>query len=167
MKKKIIISVVAAVVCIAVFTTVIIINLRSKTAAPEADSSEAKKSVSELLSEGKAENNDTAADFGFEYPDRLGGYQATDMQSNSSMIEITYSNAGFVRKTYAVSENSGDKTEYDESMDLVIDGSKVTFKGNDGMVNLAVWNENNYAYTISVNEGVSPEDMEEYVKTTR
>lgn len=162
MKKKIIISVAALAIIAAVFVVVVVINSHTK-------SESTLKSSSEILSAGQVEKDDTIAGFKMDYSDRLGGYQATDVKTTNNAIEVTYGNAGFVRKTYGSdeSDSSDDKTTYTESNEYQIDGLTVTFKGSDGLVYLAVWQANGYSYTISVNSGVSAEDMTEYVMLTR
>ena len=174
MNKKIIISIVAAVICAAALTAVILINVNQKA---EAESQSTIKSSSEILSAGKAEKGDTEAGFAFQYTDRLAGHTATDIKSTDSTIKVTYGNAGYVSKTDSTAENSGaeskdeeidtDDTEYSESSEQVIDSLKVTFKGNDGTVSFATWKFGSFTYTVSVNSGISAEDMTEYVRATR
>ena len=168
MKKKVIISVIAVVICAAIFTAVILIN--SNTAEKE---TETFKSSSELLSAGEIEKADTPAGFVLKYSDRLNGYQATDIKADDGIIEVTYGSAGYVSKTNSSSESSADKTgpgdeekEYSQSNEYDINNLKVTFKGDDDMVYLAQWSSNGFDYTISSNNGVSAEDMTEYVKAT-
>lgn len=169
MKKKVIISITAAVICIAALVTVILINTNQKS---EAESQSTLKSSSEILSAGKAAKGDTEAGFAFKYTDRLAGHTATDIESTDSTIKVTYSSAGFVSKTDSTVENKDeeadtDDTGYSESSEQVIDGIKVTFKGSDGTVSLATWQFGSFTYTISVNSGISAEDMTEYVRATR
>lgn len=109
------------------------------------------------------------ADFGIVYTDKLAGYPETGYSSNGSTIEITYGDAGSIRKTYAA-VSSRPTGEYSEESKQNIDGNIVTFKGRDGNVYFALWNENNYVYTIILNEstgGVSADEMTEYVKATK
>ena len=167
MKKKIIISVVAAVICIAALVTVILINNNQKS---KAESESTIKTDSQILSAGKAEKGDTVAGFAFTYTDRLAGYPATDVKSTADTITVTYGSAGYVSKTQLKStadEAQNDETEYSEESERVINGLDVTFKGDNGTVSLATWQANDYFYPISVNSGISPEDMVEYVKATR
>ena len=154
MKNKIIISVVAIVILIAAVFAVITIsnNYRQNENGVQ------------------TENMDEAAknaSFHMEYPDRLCGFPVTGFRSNSSMIEVQYGNDGFIRKTLGVADNSGNKTEYHESTEQSVNGLTVTLKGNDGLVFLAVWNDNNFAYTVSVTSGVNADEMTEYIEATR
>ena len=116
------------------------------------------------------ETGGAKASFPIEYTDRLAGYPVTGMHSDSSTIEITFGDAGFIRKTYAVIDNSGDDQQFDETSEQMIDGMTVTFYGEKGLVYLAVWNNNNFAYTIRINpgfDGVGGDEMTEYVKATK
>ena len=155
MKNKIIIGVVAIVILIAAVFAVLTINDKVKQ-------SEGGVQTYEHMDEA-AKN----ASFHMEYPDRLCGFPVTGFRSNSSMIEARYGNDGFIRKTLGVADNSGNKTEYHESNDQSVNGLTVTLKGNDGLVFLAVWNDNNFAYTVSVTNGVNADEMTEYIEATR
>ncbi len=156
-KKRWIIIVVAAAIGIAALITVIYLNKTGFSANSKAKNNAA-----------SAETNESA-DFGFIYADRLAGYPETGYSSNSSTIEITYGDGGYIRKTYATGNNNAGK-EYSESSEQDINGITVTFKGRDGSVYLASWSDNNFVYTIFLNEktgGVSAEEMTEYVKATK
>lgn len=102
-----------------------------------------------------------------EYPDRLCGFPVTGFRSNSGMIEARYGSGGFIRKTLGVADNSGDKTEYHEIAEQSVNGLTVTLKGDDGLVFLAVWNDNNFAYTVSAANGVTADEMTDYIEATR
>ena len=154
MKKKIVITVILIFVFVAAFIAVIVI----KNNTPATGRIQSYSSMEEAQKE---------APFNMDYSDRLCGYPATDFEANSSTIEVHYADAGFIRKTLGVIDNSGNNTEYSESSEQSINGLSVTLKGNDGLVYLAVWNDNNFAYTISVNEGVSLNEMTEYIEATR
>ena len=155
MKNKIIIGVIAIVILTAaVFAAITISN--------EAGQNENGLQTYENMDEA-AKN----ASFNMEYPDRLCGFPVTGFRSNSSMIEVQYGNDGFIRKTLGVADNSGDQTAYRESAEQSVNGVTVTLKGNDGLVFLSVWNDNNFAYTISAANGVNADEMTEYIEATR
>ena len=155
MKNKIIISIVAVVILIATIFTVIIINHNSKQGNDGAQSYD------------NVEDAAKNASFFLEYPDRLCGIPATGFESNSSMFEVRYGNENYIRKTLGVADNSGNKTEYAENNKQSVNGITVTFKGSDGLVYLAVWTDNNFAFTISVTNGVVADEMTEYIEATR
>ena len=155
MKNKIIISIAAAVILTASVFAVITFNNKLKQNNGGAQLYD---------SMDDAANNSS---FNMEYPDRLCGVPASGFEANSSMIEVRYGSAGFIRKTLGVTDNSSDKTEYDESGEQSVNGMTVTFKGTDGLVYLAVWNYNNFAYTISAVRGVAIDEMTEYIESTR
>ena len=108
-----------------------------------------------------------AAPFNMEYSDRLCGYTVSEFVSNSSTIEVRYGGAGVIRKTLGVADNSGKSLKYPESQEQSVDGRTVTLKGDGGLVYIAVWNDNNFAYTISVNEGIPAAEMADYIEATR
>lgn len=153
MKKKVILSIAAITVLAAAIFAVIAI----KNAASNDDASSDKdlKTIVE------------PASFDMEYPERLCGYPADSLTSNSSTIEVPYGKGGFVRKTLGVNDNSGDNTAYSEINEQTVNGRTVTVKGDEGLIRIAVWTDNNFAYTIKLNEGVSIDEMTEYIKVTR
>lgn len=155
MRKKIIISIVAVVVLITAIVAVTVIKNKTVPGGGRAQSYE---SMEEATKE---------AVFNMDYPDRLGGYPATNYKANSSTIEVQYADAGFIRKTLGVADNSGSSSGFDEVSEQSVDGMKVTLKGKDGLIFLAVWKDNNYAYTISVNEGIDVSEMTDYIESTR
>ena len=110
------------------------------------------------------------AEFDLVYSERLAGYPATDYSSTSSTVKVKFSDKGYILKTYSGSDKTKSDKEFTETTEKEIDRMKVTFKGENGKVWLAEWNYNNFAYTICISsdvEGVSAEDMMDYVKETR
>ena len=154
MKKKIVIT----IIMVAVFVAALIAVIAIKNNTPAAGRTQSYSSMEEAQK---------AAPFNMDYSDRLCGYPATDFKANSSSIEVRYAEAGFIRKTLGVIDNSGSKEEYSEISEQNINGLAVTFKGNDGLIYLAIWNDNNFAYTISVNNGVPLDVMTEYIEATQ
>ena len=110
------------------------------------------------------------AEFDLVYSERLAGYPATDYISTSSAVKVKFSDKGYIRKTYSGSSKTKSDKKYTETTEKKIDKMKVTLKGKDGKVWLAEWEYNNFAYTIRINsdvDGVSAEEMIDYVKETR
>lgn len=155
MKKKIVVIALIAVLLTAICVVTVI---KHKTVSSESTKPRIFYDAAEALD---------AASFNMEYSDRLSGCMATEFEVNSSTVEITYADAGFIRKTLGVTDNSGNQDEFDEVNEQEINGMTVTFKGKEGHVYLATWSYNNFAYTISVNEGVEADEMINYVEATR
>lgn len=65
--------------------------------------------------------------------------------------------------TYRVAEGgediSGDYNEYSEVREEVIQGTKVTIKGNDDKAYLAIWSSGNHSYSIGSSEGITYTEM--------
>ena len=153
MKKKAIISIVAIVLLVAAVIAIIIFNSKINSGRVQ---------VFDSMEEAKKE-----ATFDMEYPDRLGGIPYTSFESNSSMIEVHYGNENYIRKTLGVKDNSDANKEYKETDKKSINGITVTFKGNGGLFYTAVWNDNNFAYTVSLSNGITVEEMTDYIESTR
>ena len=82
------------------------------------------------------------------------------------MIEITYGDAGFVRKALESEENAEERSDLTEEDTQNINGYDVTLRGKDGKIYLATWNYNGFDYMVSINdgqEGISVEDMSDYI----
>ncbi len=111
-----------------------------------------------------------AAAFDMIYSDRLAGVPVTDYYSDSSTIEVSYGDAGFIRKTLGSADDIDNRTNLTESEERIINGNKVTLMGTGGKYYLATWKNNSFSYVISINdtyEGVSFEDMSDYISSTR
>jgi FlaG/FlaF family flagellin (archaellin) len=154
MKKKILISVVAVVVLLAAVFAVIAVKYKSTSNG----------GINSYNSMEEAVKN---AAFNMEYSDRLCGYPATDFKSSDSTVEVQYGSGGYIRKTLGETDINGESNDYAESNNQDINGHTVTCKGNDGLIYLAVWNDNNFTYTIKTNTGVSLDEMTEYIEATR
>ena len=152
-KSKIIICISAAVIFIVCLVAVIAVNSGKRNGPGETY-----KSIDEA-------EEKTA--FGMEYPDRLLGVPATEFESNSGMIEVRYGEGSYVRKTLGVKDSSGVTEDFEEIEDVTVNGMQVTCKGSGGLVSLAVWNDNNFGFTVCVSEGIEKEEMTEYVISTK
>ena len=152
MKKKIIIAVIMIAVLIAAIAAVIVI--KNKTVSNDT-----------IKSYDTIEEANEAADFTLEASDRLCGVPATDYKSDRTTVEVYYGNAGYIRKT--TNEANSGKSDYPEVNEQNFNGREVTLKGEDGKIFIAEWDENNFAYTISLNEGVEADEMADYIDATR
>ena len=154
-KKTLFFIILMAVLIIAIVILALVINKNhSSTALQSYDSVE------------EAVEN---ANFDLLYSDRVAGYPATSYKSNDNTVEVLYGDKAFTRKTYGNEDNSGITKDYSEVAEHDINGMKVTFKGENGLVFLAVWNYNGYSYSIGIDDdkGVNEDDMTEYVSDTR
>lgn len=151
MKKKIIIAVIMIAVLIVAIAAVIVI--KNKTVSNDT-----------IKSYDTIEEANEAADFTLEASDRLCGVPATDYKSGRTTVEVYYGNAGFIRKTTGT---AGSKSDYPEVNEQNFSGRDVTLKGEDGKIFIAEWIENNFTYTISVNEGIETDEMADYIDATR
>ena len=166
MNKKKLLAVAAIVLMIVSVVVVAVIKNNVVTS----DSSSVPDGEQSSSAESTTDEGDDSAEFDLIYSERLAGYPATDYNAVGSVAEVRFGDKGYIRKTYEGADNTNLSDEYTETTEQDIDRMKVTFKGKDGKVWLAVWNYNNYAYTICISpdvDGVSPEDMIDYVKETR
>ena len=153
MRKKVIISLVAIVILVAATVAITVFSHNLENSGPK--------------SYDTVEDAEKAAAFPLAHPDRLGGIPVTGFESNSSMIEAQYGAENYVRKTLGVSNNSDRDETYSEFTEQNVGGRSVTLEGRDGLIYLAVWHDNNFAYTVYIAEGVSADEMTEYIEATR
>lgn len=72
------------------------------------------------------------------------------------MIDITYDNGEdklCIRKGKGTDDISGDYTQYDEISTVEVNNRSVTLKGSGDKINVAVWQDGDYTYSIVVNSG--------------
>ena len=154
MKRKTLISAAAIAVLIAAAAVTAALNNQTKqTGAAQTGSS--------------ADRAEDAAPFNMEYPDRLCGIPVTGSKADGGMREVRYGDTCFIRKSLTAADGDDNKTEYGEISVQNVNGITVTFKGSDGLVNLAVWNDNHFEYTVYTGQGVSADEMIEYIEATR
>ena len=79
------------------------------------------------------------------------------------MFEIIYASGedetARIRKAPGANDVSGNYNEYAETETVDVGGVRVTMKGADGLVKLAVWTNGDYSYALSVESGLSQNDM--------
>ena len=59
---------------------------------------------------------------------------------------------------------SGDYNSYAEAAVSEMDGMEVTMKGDAGKVNLAVWTNGEYTYSVSASAGMSRGEMTDLIR---
>ncbi len=155
MKNKIVVSVAAIVVLLIAIAGIIVLNNRSK------------QNNGVIQSRSSMEEAAESAAFDMEYPDRLCGIPVTGFETSSDRIEVRYGEINYIRKSLGRTKNRDKKTAYDEISEQNVNGMIVTFKGGDGLVSLAAWNDNHFEYVIDTEQGVPEEEMIEYIEATR
>ena len=108
-----------------------------------------------------------AAGFDLAVPDEISGCSEKSYRVLSAegdvMFESIYASGedetARIRKAPGADDVSGDYNEYAETETVDVDGGSVTMKGEDGLVKLAVWTNGDYSYALSVESGLSQNDM--------
>lgn len=97
-------------------------------------------------------------------PETLGAFKLAKLYSIDGMAQVIYEN-GDQELCYRISaaadgDNSGDYSEYSSVKAEKIGEANVTLKGSDSEVNLAIWTQNGYDYSVGIREkGVSADEM--------
>lgn len=99
-----------------------------------------------------------AVGFEFKAPDTADGLPVEYCQAMDGLAEIDYSDGTrsiMLRKGTGTEDKSGDFNSYAEESTLAVGDYSLTVKGNDGIINLAVWNDSEYTYSIASADGLS------------
>ena len=108
-----------------------------------------------------------AAGFDLAVPDEISGCSEKSYRVLSAegdvMFEIIYASGedetARIRKAPGADDVSGNYNEYAETETVDVGGVRVTMKGENGLVKLAVWTNGDYGYVLSVESGLSQSDM--------
>ena len=105
-----------------------------------------------------------------EVPEAVGDTKADLwMAINGEIIEVRYGDTLDIRKAILPTDNhdiSGDYNDYAQTVTTIIAGKQVTFKGDSGKVMVAVWNDDEYAYSVTT-PGVTVEEMKSLVASVK
>lgn len=150
-----------------------------KSAANEAisDSTQVENPFTEVDSLAEAEK---MTGFSMEVPEAMSDYpDMTIRVMDSRMIEVIYENhaqeteenrdEGFrIRKEKGSDDISGDYREYASTSTEMIDGSEVTFRGEDDTVSVAVWTSDGYSYAVDAEDHpLTVQEMTEIVESVK
>lgn len=85
----------------------------------------------------------------------------------NTLAEIDYDgsdNSITFRTSREKEDNSGDYNVYETNETVTINGISVTLKGNNQTYSLAIWQNGEYSYSISLKKGISKEDLTALLK---
>ncbi len=104
------------------------------------------------------------AGFSLELPERNPNWvdQTTIRAIDSALIEVTYEGQGrelTIRKGAGSGDISGDYNAYGHEETVVVDGCRVTVKGTERKVAVAVWARDGYTYAVSAVPGMELEEL--------
>lgn len=97
------------------------------------------------------------AGFTFSIPAQMDGYTGPEIQAvKDDMIQAIFTNVKeqslMLRKASGSEDVSGDYTEYAEVNTLTIGTLKVTTKGDNGKVCVAIWSDGGYSYAVETRD---------------
>ena len=113
---------------------------------------------------------------GFEvtFPEAVPGYSERLYQAiEGEMAQCLYYEGDFdtkvlIRKAVddGTGDVSGDYGEYGQTTSATVGDVDVTERGDDGLVHVAIWVRDGYAFAIDTDEGLEPEVIEQLVAAT-
>ena len=108
------------------------------------------------------------AGFEMRAPEAVGDYDRVSISAiDGELIDVLYENGDNtvrVRKGAGTEDVSGDYNSYAETAVSQVDGMEVTMKGGAGRVNLAVWTNGEYTYSVSASAGMSRREMADLIR---
>lgn len=112
-----------------------------------------------------------AVGFGISVPDSIDGYSEryirTLITEESKLMEVIYGTAEDgqvrIRKSPGSEDISGDYTVYDRTETAQVGELTVTMKGNGDTVNLVIWTNDGYAYSIYCSEGMAVDGVSQLI----
>lgn len=102
-------------------------------------------------------------------PDKIKSYKSYSYSvAFSNMAEIQYSNGSNnilyrLEKGEVAEDIRGDYNEYENIKKLTVDNTKVTIKGNEDVYKVAVWYKNGVNYSLSSEQGLKIEDIQNLI----
>lgn len=102
-------------------------------------------------------------------PDKIKSYNSYSYSvAFSNMVEIQYSNGSDnilyrLEKGEVAEDISGDYNNYENIKKLTVDNTEVTIKGNEDVYKVAVWYKNGVNYSISSEQGLKIEDIQNLI----
>ena len=165
--KKLILTIIFAVLAAGIITAVILIANHVKKNQEEEKAPDVVKEFN-TLEEAMAN-----AGFKMRHSDRLAGMPVSGFKGNQRSITVLFAGAGSISKTLVLEPDEGaESTESaaPEGTEHVIDGMTVWFAGAEDQITAARWTDNGFDYVISLDDGggaVTEEEMTDYVQMTR
>lgn len=109
------------------------------------------------------------AGFKIQIPDEIRGVKAVAFRNlGTEMLEVIYydgdAEVARVRKGTGEDDISGDYNVYEIEEAVDVTGTQVTLKGSADGYALAVWNEDDYAYAVSVTKKITKDEILQIVE---
>lgn len=105
--------------------------------------------------------------FDMNVPDKVGDYtQAWIQTMDKEMIQVDYTfgeEEVLIRKAASKNDPSGDYNAYNKEENVNVGDLSVTMKGNEDRMNLAVWSDGTYSYSVYASAGMSQDMLAEIV----
>lgn len=102
-------------------------------------------------------------------PDKIKNYKSYSYSvAFSNIVEIQYSNGSDnilyrLEKGEVAEDISGDYNIYENIKKLTVDNIEVTIKGNEDVYKVAVWYKNGVNYSLSTEQGLKMEDIQNLI----
>lgn len=158
-----------SLLAISIFLSLTLVSCGNTTAASTNSSSTSSPQSVQLTNPftecTTLEDAEKAAGFALMLPESVGGWVTqTNIQTiPESMIEVLFTGANDrtlqIRKGLGNDDISGIYTQYSNIKDFPVGNNTVTVKGNDGTINVAIWNDGEHSFSLYSSLGLSEEEI--------
>ena len=115
----------AVILLIASVAAVIFIR---HSVVPSDDDTESYEEKTYGFSEAPKEDSSEADDFTMTYSDRLAGFPVTSRTSEDGVMQVTYADGGYARRTYTDTADSAPQEDWPETSEHSVSGFTATLK---------------------------------------
>lgn len=111
---------------------------------------------------------ESIAGFSLDAPKKIKGYGKRNISAvKNSLIQILYGSgkdALCIRKAAGDSDISGDYNRYEERSSVKVKGRQIMLRGTKGKINVAVWTNREYSYSVCTQSAISRKRMKKIIK---
>ena len=148
-------------------------NVQPRDNADSPTTNQSQQIPNPLVDYNTLENAAKAAGFDITLPEKVADSDTVSFRAmEGEMLEIIYSANGDetarLRKSLGTDDISGDYNNYETISPAATDnGTEVTLKGNDDLVYVATWQDEDYTYSLSIKNGAASEEVLNIVSSIR
>ena len=109
------------------------------------------------------------AGFKIKIPQNIKNYKNTYIFAiKNDLIQLDYTskkNEITIRKAIGKSDISGDYREFSQIKMIKLKNVEITLKGNENLINVAIWEKNNFSFSISSSLGLTYNEIKKIIQS--
>lgn len=116
-----------------------------------------------MISYDTVSEAEKAVGFPLRLPASMKDVKAENIFVINDLVQINYKNGVHYRIAKGTDDISGDYNQYESTQTLTIGSYEVTAKGDGDRISLATFNDGEYCYSVSLEEGMTPDELTELI----